>query len=72
MTTVMNLLAMKLTFVINTEQFRVEGTDFAFWLFCLELLILASCSPFRSTPTPLQFSFIKIILHVKFVAFKKT
>lgn len=30
MTTVMNLLAMKLTFVINKEQFRVEGADSAF------------------------------------------
>lgn len=69
MTTVMNLLAMKLTFVINKEQFRVEGTDSAF---CLKPLTLVSCSPFTSAPTPLQFSFIEIILNVKFVAFRKT
>lgn len=72
MTTVMNLLAMKLTFVINKELFRVERTDSAFWLFCLKLLILSSCSPFTSVPTPLQFSFINISLHIKVVAFRET
>lgn len=72
MTTVMNLLAMKLTFVINKEQFRVEGTDSAFWLFCLKPLKLSCCSPFTSAPTPLQFSFINISLNITFFAFTGT
>lgn len=39
MTTVMNLLAMKLTFLINEEQRRVKGTNFAFQAFCLKFMI---------------------------------